>query len=636
MKLNPLSALVALSVGLAGCAGDDGQDGQDVVADRSLNLTILHMNDHHSHLAAKTFSYDVSAMTLDARTEANAAPAAVSVTYGGFPRLVSLFDELSQQSDNVLKLHAGDAMTGTLYYSLFKGQADAQMMNQVCFDAFALGNHEFDDGDAGLANFLNLLNASACQTSVLAANVVPAASSPLTNGYLQPYTVVQRSGQPVGIIGLDVAGKTKNSSRPDDGTAFLDEITTAQRYIDELTAQGVNKIVLLTHYGYSNDLAMAAALTGVDVIIGGDSHSLLGDSTFTALGFNPQADYPAQATDAAGNPVCVAHAWEYAQLLGKLEVQFDGQGVVTACGDQPYLPIGSQFEYSYSAAEKRVLKGNDLAQVLARLTAEDEVVLVQDDATTQALLTVFDQDVNVLKQTVIGSNSSDLCLSRVPGDNRSAICPATSTYVYGSDISNVVAKAFMTVTPSADIAIQNGGGVRVDLAAGDVTIADAFTLLPFSNTLVVLEMTGQQIIAVLEDALANFTDNGGSTGSYPYASGLRYHVDLSQARGSRISQVEVNPRVAGNWVAINPAATYKVATNDFIASGQDGYDTFSVPYDAGQYEDTFTEYAQGFVSYVERLTAAGQTVGKLPLAEYSTQQFTDATGCNHSTGSGCP
>lgn len=371
------------------------------------------------------------------------------------------------------------------------------------------------------------------------------------------------------------------------------------------------------------------------MIVGGDSHTLLGDSTFSDLGFNPVADYPAVVTDSTGSTVCVVQAWEYAHLLGKLDVSFDADGKVTACEGQPYMSISNSFKYEDSDSTNLTLKGNDVTRVAAKLTAKDEIVIAQPDATTAALLAVFDQDVDVLKQTVIGTNATDLCLSRVPGDKRSTICDSSATYERGSDISNVVAKAFLKVSPTADIAIQNGGGVRVDLAAGDVTIADAFTLLPFSNTLVILDMTGQQIINVLEDALANFLDNGGSNGSYPYASGLRYNVDASQSKGNRISNVEVNPQVNASWAALDTAATYRVVTNNFIASGQDGYTTFSEPYDAGEFEDTFTEYAQGFIDYVEGLTEASQEVGKLPVNEYSTQLFIDASGCNHTTGAGC-
>ena len=137
----------------------------------------------------------------------------------------------------------------------------------------------------------------------------------------------------------------------------------------------------------------------------------------------------------------------------------------------------------------------------------------------------------------------------------------------------------------------------------------------------------------MEDALSNALDNGGSTGSYPYASGLRYAVDASAAKGSRISNIEVNPRVAGSWSTLDLAATYTVVTNDFIASGQDGYDAFGPIYDAGNFVDTFTEYAQGFVSFMERLSDDGAALGKLPASEYSTQSYIGRDGCDHSSGS---
>lgn len=618
--------------GEQGPQGEDGSQGE--LAPKAIDLTILHMNDHHSHITAEGFDFDVTGM-VEAANEAAEAVTEVEVSYGGFPMLVSLFNTVAGQHENVLKLHAGDAITGTLYYSLFNGAADAAVMNEICFDAFALGNHEFDDGDAGLANFLDALNSTACETPALAANVQPAETSAIAEDYIQPYTVVERDGEQIGIIGIDIAGKTKNSSSPDDGTEFLDELTTAQTNIDTLSEMGVNKIVLLTHYQYQNDLELAASLNGVDVIVGGDSHTLLGDETFEQLGFNPAGDYPTQVNNADGDPVCVVQAWEYAHLMGKLHVSFDEAGVVTSCAGMPLMPISDTFVYEYNDAETRSLNAADQFAVVRELTAHPEVVVTQPDATTTNLLAIYDAQVSVLEQTMIGSSAEDLCLDRFPGQGLSSLCDASATYERGSDISNIVAKAFLTVTPTADIAIQNGGGVRVDVATGAYTIADAFTLLPFSNTLVTLEMTGQQIIDVLEDALSNALDEGGSSGSYPYASGLRYEVDASQAEGSRVSNVEVNSQVAGSWTAIDTSATYTVVTNDFIASGQDGYDTFAIPFDAGNYEDTFTEYAQGFIDYVEDLTADGQNLIKLPEAEYSTQRYIDSGGCDHSAVATC-
>lgn len=603
------------------------------------NLTILHINDHHSHLAADDFDFDVSNLPLTTTTEAGGPIREVEVSYGGFPLLVDLFEKqetrLKKKNRNYLKIHAGDAITGTLYYTLFNGTADADMMNQICFDAFALGNHEFDDGDSGLASFLDALAGGQCNTPVLAANVVPATNSAIHKNYIQPFTIKRFGHERVGLIGIDIAQKTKESSNPDDGTEFLDELETAQKYIDTLRYKyGVNKIILVTHYQYENDLALARALDGVDVIVGGDSHSLLGGENLNALGFNPVGEYPTTTTDISGNKVCVVQAWEYARVVGKLNIKFDHKGNVKRCNGKPMLPVEkSNYVYEFSDDQDRQLQGQDARLVNKALRSFREVRLVSPDDETTNLLASFDEQVDVLKQTVIGSVAEDLCLDRFPGQGRSAICDASETAVNGSDISNVVAKAFLSVTPTADIAIQNGGGVRVDVSAGDYTIADAYTLLPFSNTLVTLQMTGEEIATVLEEALANTLDNGGSSGSYPYASGLRYNIDASRTFGNRVSNVEINPRVAGTWTAIDPAAYYTVVTNDFIASGRDGYDTFGLVYDTGDFINTYTEYAQGFIDYVEQLASQGFALEKLPVEEYSTQQYIGRDGCNHSTES---
>ena len=141
--------------------------------------------------------------------------------------------------------------------------------------------------------------------------------------------------------------------------------------------------------------------------------------------------------------------------------------------------------------------------------------------------------------------------------------------------------------------------------------------------MLVNECSGQQIIDTLEEAAIATLD--GSSGAYPYASGLRWNVDLSAAEGERFTNVEINSRVAGEWAEIDTSATYKVVTNSFIAAGGDGYDTFGNIVD-GLKTDTFLDYALSFVEYVEAETAAGNTIAKLPLAEYSTQSFVSTEG----------
>ena len=146
----------------------DDPPAEEAPAGAPFDLTILHINDHHSHLESD--SGDLELPGGETRVE-----------IGGFPSVVAKIDELAAEaSGEVVKIHAGDAITGTLFFSLFEGEADAALMNEACFDIFALGNHEFDNGDQGLADFLGHLNGSdSCTTSTLAANVVPAAGTPL-------------------------------------------------------------------------------------------------------------------------------------------------------------------------------------------------------------------------------------------------------------------------------------------------------------------------------------------------------------------------------------------------------------------------------------------------------------------------
>ena len=263
------------------------------------------------------------------------------VELGGFARQAALFKSLAG-TPNLLKLHAGDAMTGSLYYTFFKGEADAQMMKTICFDAFVPGNHEFDDGDARLKAFLDELAQGGCHTPTLSANIVPQPGTPLAPAggmpTCSPTSVKQMGGVRVGIVGIAVAGKTRASSRPLASTQFLDETRSAQAAIDALTAQGVRHIVLMTHHGFKADRALAARLTGVDVIIGGDSHTLLGD--FKAQGLTGGGRYPTEVRNASGEPVCIGQAWEYGKAFGLMNVQFDAQGRVSQCSGQASLVIG--------------------------------------------------------------------------------------------------------------------------------------------------------------------------------------------------------------------------------------------------------------------------------------------------------
>ena len=569
-------------------------------------LKIVHINDHHSHLKP------------DGRMSLNLGGKSTRVKSGGMPSVVAKIKGLQNKSPNLLKLHAGDAVSGSLFFTLFKGEADAALMNEICFDAFALGNHEFNEGDAGLAKFLDFLKSDKCNTPVLAANIKPEVGvSALTpnseTDYFQPYTVMQIDGMKIGIVGIDIVRKTKLSSSPDETTIFLDEAETAQRMVDELKQTGINHIILLTHYGYQNEMELASKIDGVDVIIGGDSHTLLGD--FDALGLNSSGPYPTVVRGVGGNTVCVATAWQYSQIVGELDISFNDKGEVQSCRGVPHLMLADSFKRKNADGERVEVGGAAREAIYAQIKADPKLSIVKEDADAAALLASFNVQVEEMRSVKIGEVTENLCLCRIPGDKRSKICSPEDTARNGSDISMLVAHAFREMAKASDIAIQNGGGVRTDIAKGTLTMGDAYKLLPFANTLVEMDMTGAEIKTVLEEAVDYALQPDGSTGAYPYAAGLRWHIEVAAPLGQRLRQMEFKGRNDRSWAPLDMDKTYRLVTNNYIAAGRDGYLTFKTVKNGGRYTDTYLDYTQSFVDYVQERGS----VGKLPSSEYSTQ-----------------
>jgi 5'-nucleotidase len=563
----------------------------------TFSLNVFHINDHHSHLAAEDIGLDITGSEVE-------------FEMGGFPRVVAAIDAMRAEhaGENQVTVHAGDAMTGTLFYTLFEGEADAALMNETCFDVFAPGNHEFDGGDEGLVTFLDFLAEGACDTEVIAANIEPAVGTPLlptsSTPYLQPFTIETYGDEQVAFIGIDIAQKTKVSSSPLDSTDFLDEMETAQEYIDQLTADGIDKIGLVTHYTYESDKVLASMLEGVDFIVGGDSHTLLGD--FGQYGLTSQGPYPTVVANADGDPVCIAHAWQYSYVVGELAVHWDDDGTVVDCTGDANLLLGDV-----------IANDNGVAPAAINTAlADDQLLQIAPDAAAEALLATFSAEVDVLAAEVIGTVTDDLCLARFPYEGRSAIC-SPAEVPNGGDIQQLVTDAFLARAFRADIALQNSGGVRIDIPAGDITIADAYELLPFANTLYELEMTGAEVVLALEQGLGNVLDAGGSSGAYPYGAGVRWDVDTTQSFGSRFSNVEVRPKGSTTWSAIDPAATYIVVANSFMATGGDGFQILEDAVNDGRGVDTLLDYAQSFIDYV--VEDAGGVIG-LPT-DYSTQSY---------------
>lgn len=200
-----------------------------------------------------------------------------------------------------------------LSLSPFPGEADAAVMTPLCFHAMTLGNHEFDLGNDALESFITKLStdtAGVCDqaTAVVCANVLPPDGSMLAT-QLVPYMIQDFGDQQVAVVGLSTSTTTSTSS-PDANTTFLEEVSVLEAVVEELQGMDINKIVLVTHTGYNVDTEALAAVEGVDIIIGGHTHTLLGtQEDFNVFGGNAGGSFPTLV-----NGVCVVTAWEYAHV----------------------------------------------------------------------------------------------------------------------------------------------------------------------------------------------------------------------------------------------------------------------------------------------------------------------------------
>ncbi|MCG9894771.1 MAG: metallophosphoesterase, partial [Fimbriimonadaceae bacterium] len=284
---------------------------------QGFTFTIIHANDVHSHVEPTVIR------NRDTGTE---------VRLGGLSQAANLMQRLRRESTNPLLLHAGDAFQGTIYFNVYQGLSDAALMNLMGWQAMAVGNHEFDLGPKALADF-----AAQVRFPVLAANL-DVSEEPLLKDRVKRSAILNTPGGRVGVVGA-VTPDTPNISSPGPTVKFLPLAESVQAEVDMLTVQGVQAIVLLSHCGFTTDLELATQLRGVDVVVGGHSHTFLGRLEGPGLP-RSQGDYPTVVRGLDGNRTLVVQAWEWAKLIGRLEVTLDDAGNVQAWKGAPELVDG--------------------------------------------------------------------------------------------------------------------------------------------------------------------------------------------------------------------------------------------------------------------------------------------------------
>jgi len=585
-KLILLGLAAAISISAMGATRKKTASKNKLSA-KTLELNLIHINDHHSHLEEEKMD-----LVLNGKK--------VTVNVGGMPRMIQRITDLKKSSKNNLVLHAGDALSGTLYYTLFKGKADAALMNVGHFDLFTLGNHEFDDGNTVLKNFLDEL-----KIPVVSANVIPDKGS-ILEGKWTPYVIKKIDGQDVAIVGLDVVGKTIESSSPGKDIKFHDEVETAKKMVAELQAKGINKIIFLSHAGYEKNLEIAEKVSGIDVIITGDTHYLLGES-YKEYGLKPVAEYPKKIMSPAGEPVYVAEAWCYSHMVGNMKIKFNDKGVVTELKAEPTIVIGDNlFEVKNDKGEKSQLQGKEKEDIIKYVNSRKDIKFVKEDPAAQKVLARYKAEKNELGKKEIGNITQEIpggSANRIPNDKNPEGSLATTL------VSETVLHTLKNMgTGNIDMVILNSGGVRISLTPGKISYDDAYTLLPFtSNTIYILKMNGAEIKQVIEDSL-NFALDGGSSGAFPYGAGIRFEATREGTLGTRVKKIEVLDAKTNKWIPIDAKKTYTVGTNSYIAAGKDGYTTFGKITSTPGREGTNTHLGveTSFINYVKEKKTVGR------------------------------
>ncbi|OUS07217.1 multifunctional 2',3'-cyclic-nucleotide 2'-phosphodiesterase/5'-nucleotidase/3'-nucleotidase [Rhodobacterales bacterium 52_120_T64] len=450
--------------------------------------------------------------------------------FGGSARLVTAVEAARARAENSILVDGGDQFQGTLFYTYYKGKLAAEMMNNMGYDAMTVGNHEFDDGPEVLRGFMDALD-----FPVLMSNA-DFSDEPLLAGKLQKSTVLNVNGTLVGLIGL-TPQDTDELASPGKNVSFSDPSEAVQQQVDALTGAGVGIIVVLSHSGYNTDQEVAANTTGVDIIVGGHSNTYLSNTSDRAKG-----PYPTMVGDTA-----IVQAYAYGKFLGELNATFDDAGNLISASGEPLVMDGT----------------------------------VTQDAGTVARIAEAAEPLDEIRNKVVASTAA-----AINGERDS--CRAVEC-----EMGNLIADAMVArvADQGVTIAIQNGGGIRASIDAGEVTMGEVLTVLPFQNSLATMQLTGANVIAALENGVSQVEDG---KGRFAQVSGLRFTWDISVAPNEgRVTEVLVSD--GGNWVPIDPDAVYGVVTNNFMRSGGDGYKVFAAEginaYDYGPgLEDVVADY----------------------------------------------
>ncbi|MDH6218559.1 bifunctional metallophosphatase/5'-nucleotidase [Streptomyces pseudovenezuelae] len=510
---------------------------------RYQDVQLLSFNDLHGNLEPPAGSSGrVTELQADGTTK--------TIDAGGVEYLATHLREARKGNAYSVTAAGGDMVGASpLISGLFHDEPTIEALNKLDLDVTSVGNHEFDEGAKELARLQNggCHPTAGCYTDkkfkgadfpYLAANVLDEKTN---KPILKPYYVWKKKDVKIGFIGVtleDTPGVV--SAEGVKGLKFKDEVETINKYAKELQKQGVKSIVALIHegglpasgsYNYNCDASGAGSGVSGPIV---DIAKNISPSVDALVTGHTHAAYVCTVPDPAGNPRMVTSAASFGRLYTDTTLTYDRR-----TGDIARTSVKS----ANHVVTRTVPKAADMTSLIGR----------------------WNTLAAPIGNRAIGYISADV--------------PSTGTE---SPMGDLIADAQLaygrTLDAETDLALMNPGGVRAGLtyattgAEGDgvVTYAEGFTVQPFANTVNLQNFTGAQLIQVLKEQVS------GSNASAPKilqpSGNLAYTLDLTKTGADRV----VTDSIKLNGVAIDPAATYRVATNSFLAGGGDGFTTLGL------------------------------------------------------------
>ncbi|MDA9530548.1 ExeM/NucH family extracellular endonuclease [Bradyrhizobium sp. CCBAU 25338] len=526
---------------------------------------------------------------------------------------------LKEVYETALETYYGLA-AGTLNISPGFGTADMAMLNIIGVQASAIGNHEFDAGTKAFADIIKqTAGYPGAQFPYLAANLDFSADANLASVYtgtiqdadaytgfppeagigkkIAPATVIEENGEKIGVIGAttqivqsisSTGGVEVIGDNVDDMAALA---AILQPTIDGLLAQGINKIILVSHLQQlALEKALAPLLHGVDVIVAGGSHTLLADETDALRAGDTAADtYPIVTANADGKTTLIVNTSGEYSYVGRLVVDFDAEGNVI-------YTANTAVNGAYASTE----------EVVASLYDGNTTVDVDDDGDVDA------DDADPFADGGRGDLVNDIAqaVGGIIDVQDGNTFGKTEVYLEGrrseeTNLGDLSADANLwyaqKVDPTVLVSIKNGGGIRdsigyvyavggeavespplantsVGKEAGEVSQLDIANSLRFNNALSMVTVTADQLLEVLEHAVAATTATA-TPGQFAQVGGIAFSFDKDLPAGNRVQSAALiddngNPvlaLVANGELVVDPEMAIRVVTLSFLLTGGDGY-----------------------------------------------------------------